>query len=561
MRRTAAALLCVLLVAGVSQMAVAGNRGERSRVSESRSPSVITAGRTAAQADGDASRYSMSSRFLKQAAPNRPAAAGYLPSEVECRTRGVPRDLNLDCDDPVFPNNEPDIEVNPRDPLHMVASSNDYDSCCDGFYTTFNGGRTWIQGDMSAEGPNRIGSDPVTTFDPKTGNVLHSSLNFLITRQGLAKDGDLVVSISRDGGMTWGKPVVVADGRGDDDDPVQVFHDKEWMVTDTNPLSPFYGRTYLTWTRFLSHNGTYVESPIFEAHSDDGGRTWTRPKEISGTSPTCTFQEAGPRGQCDEDQGSVPTVGPDGELHVAFANFQHTAAWERRELFESQYMVVRSRNGGEHFTKPVSVVDLEDGTRDFPVNVDGRQTLTRYQLRVWAMGNIAADPETGKLYLVFADNRRGRRDVRRPVTSTDVYLMTSRDGVSWRGPRRISSSRGDQWFPWVEVNPVNHEIGIVYHSRKRIGGNIYRGAIFAEGRPGAMRYRQLSRSPSRPRNSLFFRAGVEGCRKCATFHGDYNNLDYGTDGKANVVWTDMRRFIDVGSTDGHTENIFFSRVN
>ena len=59
----------------------------------------------------------------------------------------------LDCDDP-FPNNEPHIVVNPANPMNMMASSNDYGSCCDEYYTTLDGGQTWATGDMSAEKPN-----------------------------------------------------------------------------------------------------------------------------------------------------------------------------------------------------------------------------------------------------------------------------------------------------------------------------------------------------------------------------------------------------------------------
>ena len=71
--------------------------------------------------------------------------AVFVPSELECTTTRTGFNTNLDCDDP-FPNNEPDIEVDPADPKHMVASSNDYGSCCDQFYTTFDAGRTWRTG-------------------------------------------------------------------------------------------------------------------------------------------------------------------------------------------------------------------------------------------------------------------------------------------------------------------------------------------------------------------------------------------------------------------------------
>ena len=75
----------------------------------------------------------------------------------------------------------------------------------------------------------------------------------------------------------------VYDGNGADLDPTQVFNDKEWIVTDTNPTSPYYGRTYVTWSRFLFHHGTYVESPIWESHSDDGGLTWSAGQRVLGS--------------------------------------------------------------------------------------------------------------------------------------------------------------------------------------------------------------------------------------------------------------------------------------
>jgi hypothetical protein len=52
----------------------------------------------------------------------------------------------------------------------------------------------------------------------------------------------------------------------------------------------------------------------------------------------------------------------------------------------------------------------------------------------------------------------------------------------------------------------------------------------------------VSTAPSDPTHSLYFQAGANapGCETCARFHGDYINISYGLDGKANLVWTDMR---------------------
>src|SRR5437588_5366211 len=84
----------------------------------------------------------------------------------ECTAATGGANTKLDCDDP-FPNNEPHITVDPANPLHMIASSNDYGSCCDQYYTTFNGGNTWSTGNMSVSNPLKTGSDPVTAFDRK----------------------------------------------------------------------------------------------------------------------------------------------------------------------------------------------------------------------------------------------------------------------------------------------------------------------------------------------------------------------------------------------------------
>jgi hypothetical protein len=476
-------------------------------------------------------------------------------SNIECTVHKTGFNVNLDCDDP-FPNNEPDIEVDPEDPQHMIASSNDYGTCCDEFYTTFDGGQTWQAGNMSNEGPTRIGSDPVTTFDARTDTAIHASLNFKFSGNKTC-DGDLVVSLSTDGGLTWQPPVLVDSGKRCDTSSLGLFNDKEWMVTDNNPSSPFYGRTYLTWTKFLTSHRAYVSSPIFEAHSDDGGRTWSTSQEISGSNPAlCTFQTTGPEGRCDENQFSVPTVAPDGTVYVAFENEQNEALWESDHEFDDQYLVVRSSDGGETWSAPSFVTGLEDGFRDYPFNVNGRQTLTNYQVRVNSAGNIVADPNTGTLYLVFSDNRNGTHDTASPVTNTDVFIMSSTDGTTWTPPSLVKASPTDQWFPWVEVNPADGTVGVLFNDRSEAHPSLY-NATLAEGAPGAFALSKVSTRASHPRKSVFFQAGVPGCRKCATFHGDYIALSYGSDGHANMTWTDMRDFVP--SENAYAQFIYFAR--
>jgi len=479
--------------------------------------------------------------------------------DFECVAEGGGANTNLDCDDPL-PNNEPDIEVDPADPLHMIASSNDFGSCCDQYYATLDGGLTWSTGNMSRAQPHKIGSDPVTVFDRRHGTAIHASLNYSVQHAAgtQACDGDLVVSLSINGGLSWDKVVVVDDGDGCDLSRRQLFNDKEWIVTDNNPASPFYGRTYITWTKFDSAFGGYVRSPIFESHSNDGGYTWSAPKEISGSNAAlCTFQETGPVGQCDENQFSVVTVGPNGTVYVAFENEQNQALWEPPGVFDDQYLLVTSTDGGVTWSSPRFIVGLEDGSNDYPFNVQGRQTLSGYQVRVNSAGNIVASPTDGTLYLVFSDNRNGVHDSPNPVTNTDVFLMVSSNGgASWTAPMLVDGGAGDQWFPWVDVDPMTGQIGILYHDRGASNGSFYNTAL-AEGSPGLLVKTLVNTAPSNPTDSIFFRARVAGCNDCATFHGDYNNISYGSDGAANVTWTDMSTFIT--EANGFAQFIFYAR--
>ena len=158
---------------------------------------------------------------------------------------------------------------------------------------------------------------------------------------------------------------------------------------------------------------------------------------------------------------------------------------------------------------------------------------------------------------MFSDNRSGRHDVAQPVTDTNVYLMRSKDrGRTWRGPVAVAGGAGDEWFPWIAVNPRNGRYGVVYHEETGTGRY---ATAYAVERGDGFRREQITSKESNARDALFFRANAPVCPQCTRFFGDYISLAYGRDGTAHLVWTDMRRDVGFRKEEGHTENIFYTR--
>ena len=496
---------------------------------------------------------------LEEFAESGAVGGGQIDNST-CTTSGTPAaNIDLACDDQISPEDEPAIAVDPDNPNHLVAGSNDYHvfftgatlqvRVPTGYFVSFDGGATWIDGQVpQGSGASGGNGDPSPAFNRKFGTVHMAQLNASCG----ASCGSISVSVatSADGGLTWANPVTVAQGSGSLTPAASgIVNDKEWLVADNSPTSPHYGRLYVTWSRFLLKAGTYIESPIYFSYSDDAGKTWAPGRAISGANPTyCTFQNAGPAGVCDQNQFSVPVVLPDGTVVVHFANEQHSAAWEPDEQFEDQLMVVRSTDGGKTWSAPIHVVDLEDSGveeavfRDYPANVDGRGTQTGHQFRTQSAQGMTVDPSTGALYAFYTDNRDGVHDTDQPVTRTNVFLSVSKDsGLTWT-ERRITAGDGDRWMPWGGARNGVVQVMYMDGAYDWPNRNLY-GITLATSLDAGVTwtYQRVDTALSDPDHSLWFRAGVSGCEQCSTFIGDYNGLAIDSLGRTHLVWADMRR--------------------
>ena len=565
-----------------------------------------------------------------------------------CASSGNPAiSVDMSCNNPSpygqdwNPDNEIAVAVDPQDPDHLLAGSNDYFYRFNnsngtrhvivptGFFTSFDGGAHWVDGQVPFSSGNGAG-DPSPGFvaDPRSADVnrpfaLMAQLENVGPNTGCCVvQGNVTVSRSGDGGLHWRRPVVVFRGHGAGIGPANqaVFYDKEWLTVDNYESSPFYGRIYVTSSKFVNGpHGAYFRSPIVISHSDDGGLTWSPAKVISGSDPSCTFQSDGRNETaCDEDQFSYPEVASDGTLYVHFLNVQNEAEWENSDAdnpeFDEQIMVVKSTDGGVTFSDPVAAAQLEDGFDDTPWSVIGSQTVWGHQIRWASAGNISVNPnDPDDVTVVWSDRGTPNPDATTacfadapgeapdydpckagPNADFNIYYSRSTDGgQTWTGRQLLDGTTGNAWFPWADHLP-NGTLAVAWdQDNEAPPGDTFNHVLkVGAGAPEVLEPNTAEgRTPvENPDVSITHWAGqyvteddwpricgpagytdppVTDARgkDCNEFHGDYTGLAVGSDGSINVTWTGLNRFdtspqIDFytgAPHDGYAQDAMFAR--
>ena len=421
--------------------------------------------------------------------------------EAEKKSSGG-NDRRMNQDYSCLPQDETTIDQNPNEPNNLVGGANDYRLGwgTSGFYSSTDGGQHWYDGitpfPSLPSGDNLDGGgDPVTVFD-RAGVVYYAQINFNRTDD----TSGVWVNRSTNGGFTWTRPCVPIQiapppneqsrcgGAGDPRQPgdgtvgfiqdnnsvldgsVPAF-DKEWIAAGPRPagVTPHcftalahapvacnaalvgVDRLYVTYSLFSGAGS----AQIFSSYSDDQARSWSPPTFIASSATFCA-PGGRPNNECDDSQGSEPTVNPTtGEVWVGFINGDTTD--------EDQYLVVHSTDGGVTWSPPSRVDTLYDV--NFPRGVNGRtDCVTRGQGSTRAVptnscfrydpifNSIVADKRGGDfaddVYVVLYDNRNGTiRD-----SNADVFFYKSTDGGNtWIGPTRVNNDRSD--------TPANRDCG------------------------------------------------------------------------------------------------------
>jgi BNR repeat protein len=308
-----------------------------------------------------------------------------------------------------------------------------------GWAASFDGGRTWpVKGSapgltVAVSGGSTAGpgapfaraSDPVVAFDRKHNVVLFNNIGVSDPGCAIFCDSALTVNRSTNGGRTFGGPIIVHEDVADPNRPV--FNDKNWIATDNNPGSPFYGRTYVVWDQVRCGEPTCsqaVSQPVVLRYSDDGGLTWSPLIQATAEQPSPVHSEIGVQ----------PVPLPNGHLVILYGDVQAGAF-----TFLGSYKSVRSTNGGQSWSSPV----LVDNAAPF---VEETANLRAPNLPL-----VASDH--GTIYVVYQDARFG-------AGRNDILL-------------KKSTNEGQSWSPAVNVTPGELALDHFTPAIAAVGGKLH----------------------------------------------------------------------------------------
>jgi len=348
---------------------------------------------------------------------------------------------------------EPSVAVDPTTPSHLIAVFQQdrwSNGGARGLVTAVStdGGSNWKEptpptfstcagGTAANGGAYDRSSDPWVSIGPD-GRAYQVSLSVNAAQTISA----ILASTSTDGGATWSGPATI---QRDNSPDHFVFNDKESVTAD-----PFKaGTAYVVWdrSRFPSdsanvnagHSSAFRGDPMF-SKTTDGGKTWSTPARIS------------PQNNNMFTIGNQIAVLPDGTLVDVF---HYGKGSGRDQPNASLTGVSRSTDGGQTWSMPIQISNN-------PVANDVDPD-TGFPLRTGAdigggLPDIAVDPHSGALYVVWEDSRFSG-------THNDIVLSKSTDGgQTWSAPKKINQTPSpvEAFTPMVDVLP-NGTVAVTYY--------------------------------------------------------------------------------------------------
>ncbi len=451
-------------------------------------------------------------------ASNGPTSGGAPTSSVSF---GANVDLSNECG----PQSETFIALNSARPKILAAGSNEIFRLPMRGYFSSNGGTNWGGVDLPlppAKGSNGIdfGSDPTLAFDTR-GNLFYGYIVVFFGNGAGVNGSEMAVARSTDGGQSYPAVTFFSFESGSNH-----FNDKPMITTDTNSNSRFRDSIYVAWDAAA---GGSTGGGIRVGSSSDHGATFTITRADDPSGPGKSI-------------GASPTVGPNGELYVAWNDYA-----------ANNISFNRSFDGGATWG-PQNVISAKSIPFDIGIPAESfRRALVYPALDV----DRSNGPHRGRLYCSWMDQTA--------AGTTDIYLSFSDDnGADWSARTTVADQLAlpvDRFNHWMSVDPVTGDVNLsFYDTRNDTTGSRYMTDIyFAQSTDGGASWSSPNTRVTTVSSNEHDCGGLFPCPgiNYGNQQGDYEGLvSYG--GVSHPIWTDSRRQLE--SIPGCYNNLAMEEV-
>jgi hypothetical protein len=439
---------------------------------------------------------------------------------------------NVDVSNECGPQSETYITLDNSSPKNLAGGSNEIFRLPMRAYSSFDNGKSWTGVDAplpparNSTNDTRFGSDPSLVFDTR-GNLFYSYIVVFFGGGNGVNGTEMAVAKSTDGGKTFpanGATYFNFATGGDH------FNDKPMITADANSGSPFRDNVYVAWD---AASGGSSAGGIRVARSSDHGANFTLLPRADNTS--------GPS----KSIGSVPFVGPNGELFVAWNDYA-----------ANTITVNRSFDAGNSWGTPVVVANK---TLAFDIAIPSISFRGALEYPT-CDADRSGGAHNGRLYCSWMDLTS---------TGTDIFTSYSDDGTTWSARQSVTDPLGfsvDRFYPWLSVDQTNGSVNVsFYDTRNDITGARYMTDVYlTQSNDGGKSWRQPNTRVSSVSSNEHDCDGVFPCSAInyGNQYGDYTGLvSYG--GLSHPIWTDSRKNETPApgcATPGLMEEVFTATV-
>ncbi len=416
---------------------------------------------------------------------------------------------------------EVDIAVNPLDPLNVVVASKDKDPEASNdcvwsvAQVTKDGGKNWttvyVGGDKNHRVPETKGyecvTDPIMVFDSEgtfyyalqiydhspPGNVgLECPVPPPEVGCPAAPDtgSAFILARSRDGGLTYDKYALQAEGAGD-----LLFHDYPRMI-----VSPATGSVHTIWNAYIGTGPAANVRPVVSS-TRDGGDT---------VDPPLYLHPADPQGALAFFSGFAATK--EGTIYVTMQKNEDSDAGDRTTAW-----IWKSTDDAKSFQEVGAAFQIRPTPRQHG----------NHSFRTPSFVEMAIDASegnhSGRIYTFWTDNRFDRSDV--------LSSHSDDGGVSWSEPVQVATQQaGGQYFVRPRVGP-DGTVHVLF-ATQAYSGTEFLDQVHAWSRDGGQTWENHRLT------TVSFDGDLGLHQNDFPFIGDYNGLVVGPEGTVHAAWGD-----------------------